>query len=219
MKTILALSLALAAFGTAQAQVFRPAAVNGALLGGVAGAIIGHNSGNHNAWRGAAIGATAGLIVGSAIDADHRYPNQRNVWHRSGAPAPRGYVYRNGPTYRPHRPYPYRGGYYYSRPNYYGNGVFLGGVSGAIVGHNSRAFRHDAWRGAAWGAGLGYVFGSIAEDNARYRQAIVERVPVVQQVPVEVAEPSAPPQQVTIINNYYNTPATPMSAANGLFGR
>jgi hypothetical protein len=32
---------------------------------------------------------------------------------------------------------------------------------------------------------------------------------------------AAPAQQqpVTIINNYYNAPATPMSAANGLFGR
>ena len=29
----------------------------------------------------------------------------------------------------------------------------------------------------------------------------------------------ATPQNVTIINNYYNAPATPMSAANGLFGR
>jgi hypothetical protein len=34
------------------------------------------------------------------------------------------------------------------------------------------------------------------------------------------APPAAPaqPQQVTIINNYYNAP-TPMSSANGLFGR
>ena len=35
------------------------------------------------------------------------------------------------------------------------------------------------------------------------------------------AEPAAPtpPQQITIINNYYNTPATAMTPANQLFGR
>lgn len=219
MKTILSLAVALVAFVPAQAQIFRPASVNGALLGGLAGAIIGNNSGslNHDAWKGAAIGAGAGLLIGSAIDA-----NQRDVWHGSGAPAPRvsgEFVYRSGPAYRP---YPYSGGYYYSRPDYRGTGLILGGIGGAIIGNNSRGFRHDAWRGAAWGAGLGYIIGAIAEDHVRYRTrpVVVEQPPVYVQVPSTPAPAvSAPPQQVTIINNYYNTPATPMTAANGLFGR
>jgi len=69
---------------------------------------------------------------------------------------------------------------------------------------------------AAWGAGLGYLFGAIAENNARYR--VVEQPVYIQQTtPAPVV--GAQPQNITIINNYYNTPATPMSAANGLFGR
>lgn len=218
MKTILSLAVALVALVPAQAQLFRPASVNGALLGGLAGAIIGNNSGSlhHNGLQGAAIGAGAGLLIGSAIDAD-----RRNVWHDSGASAPRSYVYRNGPSYRGYS-YPYGGGYYYSRPDYRGTGVILGGIGGAIIGNNSRGFRHNSWRGAAWGAGLGYIIGAIAEDNVRYRyrEPVVESVPVVIQAPSSPAPAvSQPPQQVTIINNYYNTPAAPMAAANGLFGR
>jgi hypothetical protein len=209
MKTILSLGLALMALVPAHAQIFRPEAVNGALLGGIAGAIIGNNSGSlrHDAWRGAAIGAGAGLILGSALG-DAR---DRDGWYGS-SPAPRAYVYRNGPRYR--RPV-YDGGYYYSRPDYRGTGVIVGGLTGAIIGNNSRGFHHNGWRGAAWGAGLGYIFGSIAEENARDREAVVESAPVV----VQTAAPSPQPQQVTIINNYYNAPATPMTSANGLFGR
>ena len=219
MKTLLSVAVALMALLPAQAQIFRPAAVNGAVLGGIAGAIIGNNSGSlrHDAWRGAAIGAGAGLLIGSAIDAD-----RHDVWYGSGAPAPRNYVYRRGPAYRSQGgyaySYPYRGGYYYSRPDYRASGVILGGLGGAIIGNNSRVFRHDAWRGAAWGAGIGYILGAIAEDNVRYRERAVESVPVYVQAPSTPA-PAVQPQQVTIINNYYNTPVTPMSTANGLFGR
>jgi hypothetical protein len=35
---------------------------------------------------------------------------------------------------------------------------------------------------------------------------------------VQAQPPAAQPQPVTIINNYYNS-STPMSAANGMFGR
>lgn len=215
MKTILSLGLALLALVPAQAQIFRPEAVNVALLGGIAGAIIGNNSGSlhHNAWQGAAIGAGTGLILGSILG-DTR---ERDVWYRSGAPAPRTYVYRQGPVYRR---YPYAGGYYYSRPDYRGTGVLLGGITGAIIGNNSRSFHHNAWRGAAWGAGLGYIFGAIAEDNVRYRTAVLEPSPVVVETATPAPAVSAPaPQQITIINNYYNSSATPMSSANGLFGR
>jgi hypothetical protein len=217
MKTALSLCLALVALAPAHAQIFRPAAVNGALLGGLAGAIIGNNSGSlhHNAWQGAAIGAGTGLLLGAALD-DGRYDG--TYVYRTSPP-----VYRY-PAYRyPASRYPYYAsgygyyGRYYGRPDYRGSGVLLGGITGAIIGNNSRGFHHNAWRGAAWGAGLGYIFGSIAEDNARYREAVVERPPVyVQAAPAPAA---SQPQNVTIINNYYNTPATPMSSANGLFGR
>lgn len=47
-------------------------AASGALLGGIAGAIIGNNSGHHNGWGGAAIGAGAGLLLGAIADDAHR---------------------------------------------------------------------------------------------------------------------------------------------------
>src|SRR5471030_1693024 len=83
--------------------------------------------------------------------------------------------------------------------------VFGGPVLGAIIGHNSGSLGHNAWRGAAYGAGAGYLLGSIAENNARHREVLVGS-----SAPVATAA-SAQPQQVTVINNYYNAPATPMS--------
>jgi len=68
MKTfLLVLSLAVAGVGTAKAQMYAPAVVNGSILGGIAGAIIGGH--NHNRWgEGAAIGAVAGALIGSAVE-------------------------------------------------------------------------------------------------------------------------------------------------------
>jgi len=42
------------------------------LLGGIAGAIIGHNSGGHNPWRGAVIGAGAGYVLGQLGEPERR---------------------------------------------------------------------------------------------------------------------------------------------------
>lgn len=221
MKKLLSVGFVFLALASAQAQIFRPASVNGALIGGLAGAVIGNNSGSlrHNAWHGAAIGATAGLLMGAAID-DSR---SHHRWHQPRVVSPRVYVYRHGWHGYGHR-HPGYVSYprYYHRPDYRGSGVFFGGVSGAIIGHNSGIFRHNAWRGAAWGAGLGYVFGSIAEQNARYREAIEQPPVYIQSAPAAPAPASAAapaPQNVTIINNYYNGAPTSMAAANGLFGR
>src|SRR4051812_8778670 len=99
MKTLLSLGLAFLALAPAQAQIFRPEAVNGALLGGIAGAVIGNNSGSlhHNAWQGAAIGAGAGLLLGNAIG-DSRDDRE---WRGTQVPSGRIYVERRSPvTYR-----------------------------------------------------------------------------------------------------------------------
>jgi len=209
MKTPVFLGLALLAVAPAQAQIFRPASLDGALLGGIAGAVIGNNSGSlhHNAWQGAAIGAGAGLLLGAAIDANSTH-------YGYGDPAYSGaYVYR--------QPRVVRGGYDYGY-GYGGaaaDGLWLGALAGGIIGNNSRSFHHNGWRGAAWGAGVGWLLGSIADANA-YAYSDYPRRVVGREAPVVVqAQPVAPPQQVTIINNYYNTPATPMAAANNLFGR
>jgi hypothetical protein len=108
--------------------------------------------------------------------------------------------------------------------------LVLGAVAGGIIGHNSGSFRHNGWRGAAWGAGAGWLLGSIVDSNRYYggygydyprRSVVVERPVYVQEsAPVQAAAPApaAAPQQVTIINNYYGN-ATPMTQANSLFGR
>jgi outer membrane lipoprotein SlyB len=227
MKTIAALTFSLFALASVQAQIFRPETVNGAVLGGIAGAVIGNNSGDlhHNAWRGAAIGTLAGGLIGSSIGESRERRDGYQVQRPSGY-----YIY--GPSYRP---YGYRGaygygsygyaqpGYYYSdysydRPSYAASGLWLGGLTGAIIGNNSHG--HNAWRGAAWGAGAGLLLGAIADENAREEEARevayqdVQAPATVQNAPAETT-----PQNVTIINNYSSSPSTPMSSANGMFGR
>jgi hypothetical protein len=264
MKTALACCLAIATLGTARAQVMRPEAVNGALLGGIAGAVIGNNSGDlrHNAWKGAAIGAGAGLLLGQAVgnaNAAHHGTFVHAPYASSG-----GYVYRGAPSVRVgigighgHGFYG-RGGYghfgrrgyhgYYGRSHYapvfgyydgygagypyydygyYGagsaatNGLLLGALAGGIIGHNSGDFRHNGWRGAAWGAGAGLLLGSIVDAHRQpvvyaSTPGVIQAAPAVQ----AQAQPTAPAQSqpVTIINNYYNSPS-PMNGANALFGR
>ena len=69
MKTLLlALTLAATGASTASAQIYQPAVVNGSILGGIAGAIIGGH--NHDRWgEGAIIGAAAGALLGSTVQA------------------------------------------------------------------------------------------------------------------------------------------------------
>jgi membrane associated rhomboid family serine protease len=208
MKTTIAFALALLALAPAQAQIFRPESVGGVVLGGIAGAVIGHNSGslNHNAWQGAAIGAGTGLLLGSIIG-ESRY---QNTWSGTQVPAPGAYVYRDAPYYYDDGPADV-----YDRPDYAATGTLLGGIAGAIIGNNSRG--HNAWRGAAIGAGAGYLLGSIAENNARRREAAAAQVVVARPAPA-AATPA--PQNVTVINNYNgNTAPAPMAQANALFGR
>lgn len=68
MKTLLlALSLAATGVSTATAQIYHPNVVNGSILGGIAGAIIGGH--NHDRWgEGAIIGAVAGGLIGAVVD-------------------------------------------------------------------------------------------------------------------------------------------------------
>ena len=226
MKTIIALTVSLLALAPMHAQVFCPETVNGAVLGGIAGAVIGNNSGSlhHNAWQGAAIGAVAGGLIGSAVG------ESRDYNHRTQAPVPHGY-YSYGPSYW-HGSYGYRGYYGYSRPAYYysdygygrpsyaSSGLLLGGLTGAIIGNNSHG--HNAWRGAAWGAGAGLLIGAIADQNARdyeERTAVIEDAQAAAAVQNAATTTPSTPQNVTIINNYNSGSTTPMSSANGMFGR
>ncbi len=234
MKTTVVLLALVATIQTAHAQSLRPETATGAILGGIAGGVIGHNSG-HDSWKGAAIGTVVGGLLGSsAADSRERYYS-----HQVPVPHPAHYgrynsnnSYRYSPSYRygyDHSGYsrPYST-YYYSEPAYHSpgsnsrasTGLLLGGIAGAIIGHNSGDLRNNAWRGAAIGAGSGLILGSIADHRARERAR--EREIVYQSTAPDQTAPAAPaqtvPQTVIINNNYYGTPST-MTPANSLFGR
>ena len=246
MKTLLTFCLVLLSIGPVTAQGLSPEAVNGAVIGGVAGAVIGNNSGSlgHNGLRGAAYGAGAGLIVGSVAGRDHDSRGSRHGYmshrpsyvYRSGPSyygyGHRGHVYRSYPSYysysaRPYDSYGYSGyydggysDYSYGRSNYIGNGLFWGALTGAILGNNSSVFGHSGLRGAAIGAGAGLLIGSVAESNARQREANeaqISRVSASEGANSNVEaqpRPSTPAPRVT-------APAaiSPMASANNLFGR
>ena len=204
MKTFFTLLLVLTALASAHAQVFRPAAVRGAAWDSRTHVSVGYGSAN-----GIFLGATFG-----------DGPSYRGGWGRGWGYrpyyAPPVYVYRSAPVF--YSDYAVDPGYVYDRPSAASSGLWLGALAGAIIGHNSGSLGHNAWRGAAYGAGAGLILGAIADSRTQQREAVAERSANVRSMAAEVPATSAQP--VTIINNYYNAPAgTPMSSANGLFGR
>ena len=207
MKTILSVGIALLALAPAHAQIFRSEAAKGAVLGGIAGGIIGHNSGDlrNNGWKGAAIGATAGLLIGQAIG-DARAERD---YGRGG-----GYVYRNEPSVRVGIGYHsgYYGGGYWGRGHGWPRGHYHGrGLSWGISYGPSWSYQ----RGYGGYPHIGYADYMDYVYRTPSVPVVVQPPQVVQAAPVQ--QPAAP-QQVTIINNYYGN-ATPMSSANALFGR
>lgn len=218
MKTTLFLCLALATLIPAHAEVFRSQAGRGSHRSD------GHRDGGDHRRTSVHVG----IGVGHGYPYRHVSPWRHHIgWDRGYYYSP----YRFSPAYSYVPAYGYYGGYGDAYPyydyGYYGtgsgatNGLLLGALAGGIIGHNSGEFRHNGWRGAAWGAGLGWLLGSVADANRRrvgYSSApvVMQQAPAMQVQPQPAAQP--PPQQVTIINNYYNT-STPMSAANGMFGR
>ena len=217
MKKTLSCCIALFALTSAQAQIFRSEAVNGAILGGIAGGVIGHNSGDlrHNGWRGAAIGAATGMLIGQAIgDANDRRSLGR-YGHAHG-----GYVYRSAPSLHIGVGYGHYGRGHWGHRSHYGHHGHFGSHRGhwAHRGHNwhlSYVPSFGYYRGYGWGyPHIGYSDYSDYIYRTAHTPVVVQQ-PQVVQAPVQQTTPA--PQQVTIVNNYYNT--TPMSAANGLFGR
>jgi uncharacterized protein YcfJ len=203
MKTLLSVILCSLAMTSARAQLFGPGSMQGALFGGLAGGIIGHNNANQTG-RGVAIGVASGLILGALAD------SSANQAYYGNTQVPVPYA----PDYPACTTTSYSPSTDYARPNYAVAGTLLGGLAGAIIGHNSGSLSHNGWQGAAIGAGAGLLLGGLAEQNARVQEAAAAP-PVV----ITPAAPAAAPAPVTIINNNYNAPATPMSGANSLFGR
>jgi hypothetical protein len=194
MKMPICLALALLATGPAHAQIFGPNATGGALLGGLAGGIIGHNDHNQTG-RGIAIGAASGLILGSIAD-------QANYQSYQGTQAPGYYDSGYADT-----------GYGYGRPNYAASGALLGGLAGGIIGYKNH---YQTGRGILIGSLSGLILGSIADQAAREREVAAVRTVVVT-APVQPAPApltQEPPPQVAPA-----APVSPMGSANSLFGR
>lgn len=84
MKTLLVtISLAVAGVSSAQAQIFRPSAVgNGAVVGAVAGGLIGGHNGDRWA-EGAVIGGVAGALIGAAVSQPAPRYEQPPVYQQS----------------------------------------------------------------------------------------------------------------------------------------
>ncbi|MDP3070347.1 MAG: glycine zipper domain-containing protein [Opitutaceae bacterium] len=201
MKLLLSLGFALAVSTAVQAQVFRQ-----------------HVSGGDERRPFPAVRIGANYSHGHPHRPHFGAVTYRSPYYGGYHAAPVFRYYEGYSTYD----YPYYGANDY---RYYGggraasNGLLLGALAGGIIGHNSGDFRHNGWRGAAWGAGLGWLLGSVVDANRRPVATSYPSSPVVvQPAAVAPAPAAAPAQPITIINNYYG-PATPMSGANALFGR
>ena len=104
-----------------------------------------------------------------------------------------------------------------TRPNYAGNGLLLGAIAGAIIGNNSGSLGHDAWRGAAYGAGAGLLLGALAENSARRHEAAA--APLVISGPPAAATAAPAPTTAPVVVAPPAAPSTPMTEANRMFGR
>ena len=103
-------------------------------------------------------------------------------------------------------------------------GAVLGGLAGGIIGHNSG---RRTGEGIAIGAGVGLLLGSIADREAARRSTVWHTQPVVHSVvyyqqaappPETQTAPEPPPSRIFAAGSAI-TEATPLSQANGLFGR
>ena len=213
MKTTLSLlAVMLISTSAVQAQLFTPSTVGGAAVGAIAGGVIGNNTGSrNNGTEGAVIGAVAGGLIGSSYAQSRRDSGPR--YYNTGGPS---YYYSSGPAYAApvYRPTPS-----YARPSRTATTTLLGGVAGAIIGHNNG---RRGWEGAAIGAGTGYILGRLSEPSPASRPVSGGYAPYAyyrQPVVVTAPAPAAQPQNITIINNYYGGASTPMSSANSMFGR
>jgi hypothetical protein len=212
MKNFLSLCLALVAVTSANAQIFRSEAAHRHPGRGQASSSRGSDYiYRHNSYH-------RGHDHGRVYVSTPRHFHGHSHGYRGYAYVP-SFGYYGGYGYG----YPYYGSYgYYGSGRAATNGFLLGALAGGIIGHNSGDFRHNGWRGAAWGAGAGWLLGSVIDAH---RRPVVysHPAPLVVQQPAVATQPQAQagqaqPQQITIINNYYGG-SSPMSGVNGMFGR
>lgn len=199
MKAILTLVLSLCVFPSAHAQAFRPRLGYGSHFR--SGPRVGHGSysgayRHHGGYRGWARPSFSFYYSNYGWD-----PLPVYSYAYAGDPV---YV---APTYAP------------PPPSRAASGLFWGGLLGAIVGNNSGSLGHNAWRGAAYGAGAGLLLGALSDHAARERDTAVARaIAYPPSIDAPVAAPSAP-DRPPAPPPAARRPASPMSGANSLFGR
>jgi uncharacterized protein YcfJ len=240
-RILLLATAVLSLSGSASAQLFRPETVTGAVWGGLAGAVIGHNSGDlgNDAWRGAALGAVAGGVVGEAVASsrDPAVPRPSRVGGPMRSPRvayadvgwssrPRGSFYHH----RTYRGYPVGDPWAWHRPGRVwapGHAVRVvmpvdtrpadPRVTGAILGGAAGAVighnrGRQTWEGAAIGSLAGWILGGHAQARG------VDPVAVVPAA--APASPESPaPAGLTVINHYHGPVTITGAGANALFGR
>jgi hypothetical protein len=184
-------------------------------------------------------GALLGGIAGGVIGHNNGGRTAEGAAIGAGAGLLLGALIDNG-----REDYPVSYGYS-ERPNYGLSGAVVGGVAGGIIGHNSGG--HTA-EGIGIGAGVGYLFGSIAERQSyyyngyygyaprygyarygyypRYRyysyyRPVVYDTSIVSILPEKPAvQPQQPPPAAPpIINNRSDNFGSRLGNVNALFGR
>lgn len=113
MKRVLLFALAVSTVFQAKAELFSPESITGAAIGGIAGAVIGHNNGRHGG-EGAAIGAGIGLLAGSIVNDN----NRRNGYYSGGYSSPSYGHVSVGVGYSGHSHYPSYHHRYYGGPSF-----------------------------------------------------------------------------------------------------
>jgi uncharacterized protein YcfJ len=173
MKKLLVTVMAGTTMLSAQAQLFSPEALGGAMWGSLIGGMAGADCYDSFSGEGAAIGAGVGLLVGALAGEARRneYQAGEPSVYVPASTVSLGYGYGNygSSAYVYYSPNAYTApGYYYrpTRPNYAVSGTLLGAASGALIGSASE----DAGKGAAIGAAAGLVLGSVAEIAAKQHE-------------------------------------------------
>ncbi len=164
-------------------------AVTGAALGGLAGGIIGHNSGRKT-MEGVGIGAASGLVLGGLVENQIRRNESRHYYAQEALPNPNGAYYQNAPQIR--------------------STSFPQPITTRAVGQGAIVTTSQA----SPTAGSTLITRIPVQSTTPAVQGLI---PLYRQ-PTQTSGQQPINAQTVIINNYYgNNPS--MGSANKLFGR
>ena len=205
MKKVVVILVSCAALVQTQAQLLRPASLEGALWGGLVGGLVGGDRHHGFSGNGAAIGAGVGLIAGALASESRNgyYYDEPGGFYAPASGVSFGYGYggcgRSAYVYYAPNRYCAPGTYYRpTRANYVVSGTVLGAASGALIGS---AQHHSAGKGAAIGAATGLIIGSVAEQAARNEERVIAAqttvVPTSPPVQAVSGQPAVPKPDVT----------------------